>query len=250
MKSDIKILAQTHIHTVYSAHAYSTVGEIVSYAKQNGLELVAITDHGPNMPDSGHEWHFANMRAIPHKIDDIYVLRGAEANIIDSNGTLDICDAFLKRLDLVIASIHTTSTIEPCEDIKKNTQTYLSVMDNPYVDIIGHSGWTDFRYDICQVLSCAKEKGVLIEINAHTVTTRPKNVELCREIAKNCARLGVGITVGADAHSAYEITEVSGATEMLYEIGFPEELIMNTSAEKLINHIAKRRGKTIDEYIK
>ncbi len=250
MKTDIKILAQTHIHTTYSAHAYSTIFEIVDMAKKEGLELVAITDHGPNMPDSGHIWHFANMNAVPHNISGIYVLRGAEANIIDYEGGLDIAQSLLKKLDFVIASVHTTSTIRPSNNDDDHTRAYLGAINNPYVDVIGHCGWTDFRFDVDKVLLAAKNKGTLIEINAHTATTRPQNVLICREIAKRCADLGVGIVIGADAHSAYEITSLDAAINLLYEIDFPEELIMNTSAEKLLSHITKRRGISLEEYLK
>ena len=249
LKKEIKILAQTHTHTIYSPHAYSTIAEYAKTASDEGLELIAITDHGPAMHDSGHIWHFLNMNILPREIFGVCVLRGCEANIIDYEGKLDMEEGYLKRLDFVIASVHTTSTLRPSSNDDDHTNTYLKVLDNPYVGVIGHPGWHDFRFDIDKVLKKAKEKGVLIEINAHTATTRPKNMEICREIAKKCAELGVGIVVGADAHCSFELTKLDDALSMLYSIDFPEELIMNTTKDKLLNHISKRRGVTIEEYL-
>ena len=50
----MKIIADTHTHTIASTHAYSTLLENVGYAKKAGLRAIAITDHGPAMPDAPH----------------------------------------------------------------------------------------------------------------------------------------------------------------------------------------------------
>ena len=52
------IVADLHTHTIASTHAYSTVYEMVRGAKAKGLIAIGITDHGPDMKDGPHEWHF------------------------------------------------------------------------------------------------------------------------------------------------------------------------------------------------
>lgn len=250
LQNNIKILAQTHIHTLYSAHALSTVGEIINKAKEDGLELVALTDHGPKMPDSGHEWYFQNVGALPHMVSGIYVLKGAEANIIDYKGTLDLADKCLKNLDFNIASVHPTSTLPPSDNDDDHTNAYLGAIENPYIDVIGHSGWASFRFDIDRVLKAAKEHNKLIEINNQSFLIRSESIPICKTIAKKCAEMGIGVVVGADAHSAYMLTAVQKALNLLDEIDFPEVLIMNTTAKKLLNFVTNRRGITIDEYLK
>ena len=79
----MKIIADTHTHTVASTHAYSTLLENVQYAKKAGLRAIAITDHGPSMPDAPHMWHFSASNIVPKQIDFVSVLFGVEANIID-----------------------------------------------------------------------------------------------------------------------------------------------------------------------
>jgi len=54
-----------HMHTVASTHAYSTLHDYIAIAKSKGLKLFAITDHGPDMADAPHYWHFVNMRVWP-----------------------------------------------------------------------------------------------------------------------------------------------------------------------------------------
>lgn len=54
-----------HMHTVASTHAYSTLHDYIAEAKRKGIKLFAITDHGPDMADAPHYWHFVNMRIWP-----------------------------------------------------------------------------------------------------------------------------------------------------------------------------------------
>lgn len=54
-----------HMHTVASTHAYSNLHDYIAQAKLKGIKLFAITDHGPDMADAPHYWHFVNMRIWP-----------------------------------------------------------------------------------------------------------------------------------------------------------------------------------------
>ena len=46
----MKIIADTHVHTIASEHAFSTVMEIHAAAKEKGLRFLAVTDHTGKMP--------------------------------------------------------------------------------------------------------------------------------------------------------------------------------------------------------
>lgn len=236
----MKILTDLHSHTVASVHAYSTVKEIIDTAKEKGLLAVAITDHGMELCDAPMEWHFSCLRkAIPEVVNGVRVLAGCEANILDKDGKIDFPEDTLKRLDIVIASIH-----PPCyyaEAGGEHTSTYMGVLENPYVDILGHSGNPNYRYDIEKVLKKAKELNKLIEINAHSFEQRPKNIEICRMIAKACMETGTKVVVNSDAHSCYSIGEVGLAVKMLEEINFPEELIVNRNLESLEKYLHERK---------
>ena len=134
----MKILLDTHTHTLASTHAYSTVLEMAKYASEAGMEAIAITDHAPAIPDGAHPWHFQNLKAIPREIYGVKILYGAEVNILDLEGNIDLADEVLEKLDVVNASIHA-----PCYkdgDATDHTSAYLAIVNNPLVDVICHSG--------------------------------------------------------------------------------------------------------------
>ena len=128
----MKIVADTHTHTIASTHAYGTVKEMVEEAAALGLYAIAITDHGPNMPGSPRQWYFNNLNAIPSTYLGVRVLKGAEANIADFDGNLDIDEPTLKSLEWIVASIHDptldTSIIQP--DFETCTALYLNAAEN------------------------------------------------------------------------------------------------------------------------
>ncbi len=234
----MRILVDTHTHTNCSSHAYSTLIENVREGKKRGLEMICMTNHTPALPDSPHLWHFRNMRGLPSEIEGVKVLYGAEANIIDKKGNIDLPIAEQKMMQVMIASIH-----PPCYlsgSIEEHTATYIGAIKNPYITIIGHSGSPRFSYDIDAVVRAAKEYNKCIEINAHSYTARPENAENCRRIAAACKRLGAKIVVASDAHNAFEVGVFDKATEMLCDIDFPEELIANLNAKRFESYLKSR----------
>lgn len=230
---------ETHYHTTASGHAYSTVLEGVAYAKKYGMKGLAITDHGPAMPGGAHLWHFGNQSAMEDEIDGIKIIKGAEANIMNFDGDMDIPEEFLKKLDWVIASYHTVC----CKPgtIEEHTRGYLYVIHNPYVDVLGHSGNDDYVYDYEKVILEAKKYHKIIEINAHSPVGRPGSKERCPIIAGLCKKHGVPVAVASDAHFATQIGNVDAAMEMLQSIEFPEELILNMDEKRFYHYLENRK---------
>ncbi len=237
----MRILTDLHTHTIASAHAYSTIYENVCAAKEKGLEMIAITDHAPSMPDAPHPWHFLGLDNAPRFYNGIKILEGVELNIVNKTGEVDLEEAILKKkIDIAIASIHDKTYHEPAGG--DHTETWLNVIENPYVDILGHSGSPEYPYDIDVVIKAAKAADKCIEINNHSFSARPKNIERCREIALACKRLGAYIVVNSDAHFMNQIGKFEKAVTMLEEIGFPEELIMNLNSDRFIKYIENKKN--------
>ena len=145
----MEIIADLHTHTLASTHAFNTVTEMARRAKELGHWALAVTDHGPAMPDAPHVWHFYNLARLPDFIEGVWLLRGVEANVLDPKGTLDLSPEQLSRLklDWVIASMHTDiydggRRRAGAEEI---TQLWLNVAKNPHVDMIGHCERPDYR---------------------------------------------------------------------------------------------------------
>ena len=236
----MNILVDTHTHTNASTHAYSTLEENVRHAKKIGLEAIAMTNHAPGTPDSPHVWHFENAhKCIPREIDGVKILFGAEVSILDENGNVDLPPGVLSALDVVIASKHRDAFLPV--NRKVHTQAYLNVLDNPYVDIIGHSGSPDYEYNIDVVLSKAKKEHKMIEINNNSHLIRKGNVENCMQIAKKCAQMGVYVVVGSDAHFSHSVGNFSEAVSMLKEIDFPQELIANLNLKRFLSVLRQRK---------
>jgi len=237
----MKLKIDTHTHTLASGHAYSTVDENFRWAAEKGLELVALTDHAPGMKDTTCHAYFANLHVLPEKLHGVRLLRGIELNIMDFDGTVDMDEKTLSRLDMAIASLHT-----PCiapGSRKENTRALLKVMENPYVDIIGHPG--DPRYDIDykEVFRQARETGTILEINNASLIPggfRDGSQENVKEILRMSMEDGVSVVLGSDAHFYTGIGDFSHAIALLKEIGFPEELVLNTDPARFLASLKKR----------
>lgn len=241
----MQILTDVHTHTIASVHAYSTLYENITVAKNKGLELIAMTDHGNFMADAPHEWHFLNTSCIPRTYEGVKILTGIELNVLNRKGEVDLDERILRdRIDVAIASIHNPTYCE--EQGGDHTETWLNVIKNPYIDILGHSGSPMFPYDIERVVTAAKKANICIEINNNSTVVRPQNHERCKEIAAACKRIGANIVVSSDAHFMSQIGEFSSALSILEEIDFPEDLIMNLNAERFIGYIEKKKNKKFD----
>ncbi len=240
MSNILSIQADTHTHTCASVHAYSTITENAHHAASIGLKAIAMTDHAPQMPDGCHLWHFLNMRVLPRELEGVTILRGAEVDILDKNGTLDLDDEVLASLDWVVASMH--NPICTVKTVEESTNAYLRIAEHPYVDVIGHSGTACFAYDYRKVIPVFGELGKLVEINASSLRVRPDSKNNCVEIAKLCKQYCVPIVVNSDAHFSHSVGAVAPALKMLEELEFPQELILNASAERLFDYVASKRG--------
>mgnify|MGYP000284963948 FL=1 len=133
-----------HTHTLVSGHAYCSLREMAKAAADKGLEVLGITEHAPAMPGTCHKYYFENLKIVPREMYGIQLLLGSEVNILDAQGTVDLVQRTLERMDVVIASLH-MPCMKPGSKLE-NTESYLNVMKNPYVNIIGHPD--DGRYEI------------------------------------------------------------------------------------------------------
>lgn len=235
----MRILVDTHTHTVSSGHAYSTLYENAKVARRKGFEMIAITDHGPSMEGASTRLHFSNMRVFPKKISGVRILKGIEANIIEYDGTVDLKEVYLKKLDFVIASLHDIC-LEPA-DVQKNTSAYIGALKNPLIDALGHPGNPRFDIDIEKVVLAAKEYGKFIEINNHSFKSRKGSYENCKNFALLCKENGVKVVCGSDAHYCENVGRFGNVLELFKEVNMPEELVMNTSGGNFEKYLEVRR---------
>lgn len=238
----MKIAGDTHTHTLLCQHAYSTLLENIEAAAAAGHRFLATTEHGPAMPGAPHDWYFENLRkAVPRELLGVVVIKGCEANIMDQAGTLDVPEAGLKKLDLVIASMHRV-TFPQGTTPEERTAAWRGVAKNPRVDIIGHLGDPRFKSDYEAAVRAFREGGQAVELNASSSKSRPGSEENCCRIAALCKELGVPVVLSSDAHFCASIGEVEPAAAIAQKAGIPEEQILNLSYRRFRDWLAARHG--------
>lgn len=236
-----KYVLDTHTHSLASRHAYSTVDENMRYAAEKGLELVALTDHAPGMKDTTCHAYFSNLQVLPQEMYGVRLLRGIELNIMDYDGSVDMDDATLSRLDLAIASLHT-----PCltpGSRKENTRAILKAMENPYVAILGHPGDPRYAVDYDAVFRAARETGTLLEINNASLVPggfRDGSQENMERLLYLSMEAGQPVILGSDAHFYRSIADFGYAEALLEKMNFPSELILNTDTTRFLSCLKKR----------
>lgn len=235
----MSIVADIHCHTIASTHAYSTILENATVAARKGMFALGITDHGPNMPGAPGKWYFRNLTAVPRKLCGVYIIRGVEANILNDKGDLDVDFKYEHaRLDMVVASIH-AFTFAKNTDENYRTRAYLNIAKNPKVNIIGHSGTAQFTYDYERVIPELKKHGKLVEMNNHAFIERRGCSENCVKIAKICKAYNAQVILSSDAHFCENIGEVNEVYQMLKDIDFPENLIVNSNIDTFKEYLSK-----------
>ena len=233
-----------HTHTIASDHAYSTIEECIHRASVNKLAMFATTDHGPSLSDAPHLWHFHNLRVIPRVVENVCVLRGVEANIMQHGG-LDLEEASLKRLDIVLAGFHPSC---PPLDEATHTRLMLEVIKSGLVDVISHPGAPNYPVDYEAVLECAKAEGVAVEINSSSdVNTRMGSHANCVKVATLCKKIGNVISLGTDAHISFFMGNFTESERVLAEAGVSDDQIINTSPQKVLRFLESRGHSPIQE---
>lgn len=241
----MKYVLDSHTHTIASGHAYSTIHEMAREASERGLKLLGITEHSMKLPGTCHEFYFQNLKVLRRQMYGIEVLFGAEVNIMDYDGSLDMGEELLKKMDVVIASLH-TPCIRP-GTIEQNTSAYLHAMENPYVNIIGHPDDSRYPVDYEALVRAAKERKVLLELNNGSYQpggSRKNPMENDLKMLRLCKKHQAPIILGSDAHTQEDVGNYCYLDEVLKQAEFPQELIVNRSVEEYKTYINRFRKRS------
>ncbi len=227
MKSDF------HIHSINSGHAYGTIYEIAKQAEEKGLLVIAITDHGPSyIGTTGGFVHFNMSNRNPKYIDGVRVLWGAELNLINFDGNIDLEEKILKNLDFVLLGLHDRT---PYQDAgkEKNTMAFLKAMDNPYIQAIAHPVNPSFEYDEIQVIKKAIDKGLYLEFNLgwflKTCETHFDKHKLLVDMVK---KYHGKLIISSDAHFLHEIGDDSILKKYEKKLEIDPKIIFNSFLEE------------------
>ncbi|MCR8851009.1 DNA polymerase/3'-5' exonuclease PolX [Rossellomorea sp. SC111] len=198
--TDIK--GDLHMHSTWSDGAHS-IEEMVEACRAKGYHYMAITDHSQylrvanGLTPERLVKQIDEIKELNKKYDDIEVLSGIEMDILP-DGTLDYEDDLLERVDLVIASIH-SSFSQPREKIMERLKTalksaHVDIIAHPTGRIIGRREGYDVDMDL--LIQLAKETGTALELNAN-----PNRLDLSAENIRKAQEQGVKLVINTDAHS-------------------------------------------------
>jgi len=195
-----------HVHTD-ATDGKNTLREMVEAARARGYEYVAITDHtravrvASGLGPAELRAQARAIRALRRERDDIVVLHGAEVDILP-DGRLDLDDATLDELDVVVAAVH--SSLQMSE--RQMTERVLRAMKHPRLAVLAHPtgrllGTREpIAIDLERIVRAARDLHVLLEIDS-----QPERLDL-GDVAIRMARdAGVKLVVDSDAHRVSEL---------------------------------------------
>ena len=240
----MQIVGDTHTHTVVCGHASGTLTENAMYAARMGHRFIAITEHSGGLPGAPINWFFNNMVwHLPRLVEGIILLKGIEVNIVNIRGDLDFPEDVMKKMDIVVASVHFDEIFEHGNYSSSDyTDMYCKVAQNPLVDIIGHCDDPRFEVDEDKIIRAFCENDKIVEINAASQKSRVGSLEKCRRIVELCKHHGAKVTVASDSHSAQGVGNVQSCIDLLQELRFPQELVINADFDRFCKEMERRKG--------
>jgi len=223
------ISTDLHTHTIASGHAVDTIRIMSEYACRQGLEGIAITDHGPGLPDGACAIYFRSLYRMTQGIDlPIRIFHGIEDDIKNRKGELALSEEILSNLEIVMAGIHPYTWMAD-QTLTVRTDAVINAMNNNFIKVFTHPVGTDYDIDIDAVISAANQNDIALELNESKLTER----KIVIDYLDKCAKSSTSIVVNSDAHLAEEVGTFSEAESILKEISFPEPLIINRNKEAI-----------------
>lgn len=235
----MKLLIDTHTHTLYSGHAKGTVGEHAAEAARKGLKAFVVADHGPKIYRHDDMKWLTGYCNLPKELYGVRIVKGAEANIVDYAGNTDLPQEWIDCLEFMLAGFH-AGTITP-GNADDYTAALAGALRDPKVDVISHPGNPGFPIDIDFIVKLAGEQGKMLEINNSSVYSRKGSEENCLAILRSCKRQGVRIVTASDCHITADIGSFDVVQEMLEQVKMPPELVLTANPEQFFEYLETRK---------
>jgi DNA polymerase (family 10) len=218
-----------HLHSALSPDGRLSLEEILLEAVDRGYEYVLITDHTSGLrfgglDEAGLEAQAAAIETTRSSFPDLVVLHGAELNIA-RDGSLDIDDATLSRLDLAVAGLHSFFDLDRSEQ----TERLVTALSHPVVRVLAHptgrriGARPGVDLDLEAVIAAAVEHDVALEVNGHR-----DRLDLSAVDAEVAVSAGALLAANSDAHRIGEMDNVANAVATMQRGGVRPESVVNT----------------------
>ena len=198
-----------HAHTKDS-DGHDPIEAMAAAAREQGLSYLAITDHSRRLAMA----HGLDAARLAQQIEDIdrlnaalqgiTLLKGIEVDILE-DGTLDLPDSILQRLDLVIGAVHHRFDLPRAKQterlLRAIDQRHFSILAHPTGRLIGEREGYDV--DLPRVLRQVHQRGCFIELNA-----QPQRLDLDDTACQMAKAEGVLVCVDSDAHGVLDFDDL------------------------------------------
>ena len=189
------------MHSTWS-DGKNSIEEMLEGCAAKGYEYFALTDHSKALAMTGgldaaklrQQWK--EIEEVQSRHPEIRLLRSQEVDIL-ADGSLDLEDEMLELLDLVVVSVHSRFDLPAAQQTKR----IVRALQHPEVDILAHptgriiNRRPPYEFDLDDVLACAKEYDVAVELNAH-----PERLDLKDAHLILARELGLKVVISTDAH--------------------------------------------------
>lgn len=242
----MKLKGDYHMHSKFSGDSNNDLEAIVLRAIDLGLIEIAITDHGPSHTGYGikkenYQIIRDEINRLNEKYPQINILLGIEANILGTDGVIDMDEDMLKLNDWVNAGYHFGSNLKAdykihifnilskfsnhfYEKAKTiNTKAMVNAMKNNKINMITHPG-AKGPIDVAEVAKIAAETGTMLEINNSHGHLTVEELEIA-------AQYPVIFVINSDAHKIENIGNVSNSIQRVQSAGVDFGRIFNIDLE-------------------
>ncbi|MFH1714199.1 MAG: DNA polymerase/3'-5' exonuclease PolX [Candidatus Nealsonbacteria bacterium] len=233
-----EIKGDLHCHSNWDG-GLNSIDTMVKEAKIMGYEYLGISDHTKflriekGLNEKKLEMRNKEIDRLNKKQVNFRILKGAETNILN-DGSIDIKDEALKKLDYVIAGLHSNFKMEK----DRMTERIIRAMKNPNIDILSHPTGRilkkrdEYQCDFDKVLRAAKAYNVSLEINAS-----PLRLDLNDQNIKRAKEAGVKMIINSDAHRKEQLYLMEFGVYQARRGWAEKEDIINThSVEELLKY--------------
>lgn len=229
-----------------------TLLEIVDIAAAKGMGMVNISDHGPALGRSLNLAVFLNHERLPSAIQasggrSITLLRGIEANVLNSRGDTDIPTRHAPRFDLITLGFHSCGDLPSNGSEAQNTDALVNALARYPVDILAHPCITPFPLDLPTVVDLSREYGFALEINNTKLRLSRSARNRLARLVSLAVKSGAPLVETSDGHTFHEIGENEQVEELLADLRLDANTtLLNRDDARLVQFIADRKARRRD----
>ena len=230
-----------HAHT-RATDGHDSLREMALAAKALGLEYLAITEHSRHLTVAHGldplrlARQCEEIDRLNAELDGITLLKGIEVDILE-DGSLDLPDDVLGRLDLVIGAVHSQFHLSRA----KQTGRILRAMDHPHFTMLAHPSGRlidrrePYDVDMLHIIRRAKDRGCFLELNAH-----PDRLDLLDSQCQMAKEEGVLVSINSDAHSTFDFSNLKYGVGQARRGWLEKNDVLNTRPLAALRRLLKR----------